>query len=194
MNTGRRLNAGATLGALQSQLTQLRLKGCYRVAEQGLQQLHALRTLCSLDLQDCWQITHRALAWLSCTLLTTCLHHCMLTISTTALHRLTELSLQGCRNVANQPGQPIPGLATLTALQQLSLRNCDRLQDGALLALTRMARLGVLDVSGCQQLSGRGLVPLGVLPALHTLKLQHWTDATGDGVKVCLLVMGGTER
>lgn len=99
--------------------------------------------------------------------------------------------LQGCRNAANPVNQPIPGLVPLTALQHLSLRNCDRLLDGALLALTRMSRLEVLDISGCQQLTGGGLVPLGRLASLHTLKLQHWTDSTGDGVKVgfCLLVL-----
>ncbi len=47
-----------------------------------------------------------------------------------------------------------------------------------------MHQLQVLDVSGCQQLTGKGLGALRVLPMLSVVKVQHWVDASGDGVKV----------
>ena len=60
---------------------------------------------------------------------------------------MRDVELHGCRNIVNLPGRCLPGLASLTALTSLSLRNCDGLQDGALCssALTRLLRL---DLSG----------------------------------------------
>ena len=43
-------------------LTQLNMKGCYRVGDQGLSQLAALHHLHSLNLHGCWQITAAGLA------------------------------------------------------------------------------------------------------------------------------------
>ena len=48
------------------------------------------------------------------------------------LSALRDLNVQACRNIANEQGQPLPGLAALTALTALNLRNCDGLRDGAL--------------------------------------------------------------
>lgn len=65
----------------------------------------------------------------------------------TGLQQMRDVELHGCRNIVNLPGRCLPGLASLTALTSLSLRNCDGLQDGALCssALTRLLRL---DLSG----------------------------------------------
>jgi hypothetical protein len=40
---------------------------------------------------------------------------------------LQDLNLQGCRNLANTPGQTLAGLPALHRLTGLSLRGCDRL-------------------------------------------------------------------
>ena len=69
---------------------------------------------------------------------------------------LRDLNLQGCRNIVNRRGAPIPGLSRLSRLSHLSLRNCEGLQDGALLALTAISALKTLDLSGCQKLTGAG--------------------------------------
>jgi hypothetical protein len=65
---------------------------------------------------------------------------------------LRELVLQGCRNIVNAPGQPLAPLPP--ALVRLNMRNCDGLRAGALEALTGLADLTELDLSGCQQLAG----------------------------------------
>ena len=59
--------AGEQLSVLSilSRLTQLNMKGCYRVADQGLCQLAALPCLHRLNLHGCWQITAAGLANLS---------------------------------------------------------------------------------------------------------------------------------
>lgn len=43
-------------------LTELNMKGCYRVGDQGLSQLAALNHLHKLNLHGCWQITAAGLA------------------------------------------------------------------------------------------------------------------------------------
>lgn len=49
-------------------LTELNMKGCYRVADQGLACVASLAHLHRLNLQGCWQITASGLAHLSGTL------------------------------------------------------------------------------------------------------------------------------
>ncbi len=66
---------------------------------------------------------------------------------TAGLHCLREVSLTGCRNIVNRPGEALPLLPRLTALTSLSLRNCDGLQDGAL-HCTALSSLHHLDLSG----------------------------------------------
>jgi hypothetical protein len=44
-----------------------------------------------------------------------------------ALTRLQDLNLQGCRNLANAPGESLSGLAALHRLSSLCMRGCDRL-------------------------------------------------------------------
>ena len=46
-------------------LTELNMKGCYRVGDQGLSQLAALSHLHRLSLQGCWQISAPGLAHLT---------------------------------------------------------------------------------------------------------------------------------
>ena len=46
-------------------LTELNMKGCYRVGDQGLSHLAALPYLHKLNLHGCWQITAAGLAYLS---------------------------------------------------------------------------------------------------------------------------------
>ena len=72
------------------------------------------------------------------------------------LTALRELNLQGCRNIVNRRGQALPGLQQLGCLTHLVLRNCEGLQDGALLALSSITNLRYLDLSGCQKLAGAG--------------------------------------
>ena len=70
---------------------------------------------------------------------------------------LRELSLAGCRNISEEGrAGALAGLKPLTQLEALHLRNCDGLQDGALDCFSALHRLANLDLSGCQQLSGRG--------------------------------------
>lgn len=72
------------------------------------------------------------------------------------LTALQELILQGCRNIVNARGRPLPGLAGLCQLTHLSLRNCEGLQDGAFLGLLAVRRLKSVDISGCQKITGAG--------------------------------------
>lgn len=65
----------------------------------------------------------------------------------TGLQGLREISLHGCRNVVNTPGEVLPLLPHLTALTSLNMRNCDGLQDGAL-HCSALASLRHLDLSG----------------------------------------------
>lgn len=83
------------------------------------------------------------------------------------LQGLRDLNLTGCRNIINA-GRPLPGLPHLTRLTSLSVRNCEGLSDGALAALTRLSGLKVLDLSGCQNLSGVGYEPKQWKADLHT--------------------------
>lgn len=69
---------------------------------------------------------------------------------------LTELNLQGCRNICNPPNQGLQGLGALSNLAVLNMRNCDGLTDGALAPLSCLVHLLSLDLSGCQHLSGAG--------------------------------------
>jgi hypothetical protein len=64
-------------------LTEVNMKGCYRVGDQGLSHLAALHHLRRLNLQGCWQITALGLAHLTGMLHGLhrcshrhCLHHC----------------------------------------------------------------------------------------------------------------------
>ena len=58
---------GARLKELSglSQLSEINLKGCYKLADDGLAALAFLRSLCALNLQECWQITGSGLHHLS---------------------------------------------------------------------------------------------------------------------------------
>lgn len=69
---------------------------------------------------------------------------------------MRELNLQGCRNVVNREGHPVPGLPRLVQLTSLSLNNCVGLVDGALLSLRTLTCLKSLDISGCQNITGAG--------------------------------------
>eukprot|EP00887_Chlorella_sp_A99_P001149 scaffold14.g1149.t1 len=164
----RRQNSSARTAPGSGSLTELNLRGCYSVADPGLEALGAaLRSLEVLNLQECWQVTERGLASLS------------------GLTRLADLNLQGCRNIQNAPGQPLPGLGALAALRALCLRNCDRLADGALAPLSRLHGLSSLDLSGCKDLSPAGLAPLGGLRLAH-LKLQHCLGLRGPAALAAL--------
>ena len=63
------------------------------------------------------------------------------------LQDLRDLSLHGCRNIVNPPGEALPLLPHLTALTSLGLRNCDGLQEGAL-QCPALTSLHQLDLSG----------------------------------------------
>ena len=80
---------------------------------------------------------------------------------------LTELNIQGCRNICNSPGLGLAGLGSLTRLACLNMRNCDGLSDGALGPLSALAGLHSLDLSGCQHLSGSGCAPTGGCMSQH---------------------------
>ena len=59
--------AGARLRVLtgMSRLSEINLKGCYKVADMGMAALAYLTSLLVLNLQECWQITANGLARLS---------------------------------------------------------------------------------------------------------------------------------
>ena len=58
---------GEHLGVLRGAglLRELNLRGCYKVADAGLQGLGRLHSLTALNLQECWQITQAGLKHLS---------------------------------------------------------------------------------------------------------------------------------
>lgn len=61
------MRAGARLRVLAglSQLEEINLKGCYKVADSGCQALAHLTSLALLNLQECWQVTAAGLACLA---------------------------------------------------------------------------------------------------------------------------------
>jgi len=105
----------------------------------------------------------------------------------TGLTALQDLNLSGCRNVANAPGQQIPGFQMMRSLTSLSLRGCDRLSCGALAGVVGMKQLRMLDLSGCRDIGPEVLRPLeSVSSSLVWLRLQHCMGLTGGGALASL--------
>lgn len=93
---------------------------------------------------------------------------------------LRWLSLRNCDRLTDTG---VAALSRLTRLESLDLRGCLQVTDAAIDHLTSMTELARLDLTNCGQLTDRGLGPLAALRDLSRLRLEGCHKLTDRGVE-----------
>lgn len=97
---------------------------------------------------------------------------------------ILEIDLHGCRNIGNEPVTAL--LAQGQSLRELRLANCDKIDDGAFLALPpgrTYDHLRILDLTCCSQLTDRAVERIvDVAPRLRNLVLAKCSNMTDSAV------------
>lgn len=96
------------------------------------------------------------------------------------LSLLQDLSLRGCQQLSDGA---LPHLAGLAQLSRLDLRACEHLRGTGLTHLAGLRRLRALNLKGCYSLGDEGLEAVGGLRGLEALSLQECWQATDRGLR-----------
>ncbi|XP_073135885.1 F-box protein At5g51370-like [Henckelia pumila] len=173
--------------------------GWCRVTDKALESFRGLNSLEYLNLQGCWRITDKGFAFLAegslCrTLKTLNLAGCDRMTDSGLSHLknmccLQELNLAKCGPKVTDNGATI-ALAAMFALRILNLSWLVNITDATLFALSEICKkLVVLDLTGCELVSGAGILALSGHGSLHQLVLAH-SDRVMNGDDLEQLVLG----
>jgi hypothetical protein len=97
-----------------------------------------------------------------------------------SLTAVTNLNLGDCEQVSDDWLHTVAGLAALTSL---NLEGCERVSDNGLRALAGLTALTSLDLSRCGNVASEGLCALGGLTGLASLNLRCCQQVTDDGLR-----------
>ncbi|KAK4388822.1 hypothetical protein Sango_2219200 [Sesamum angolense] len=173
----------ASLGEFSRNLRTLDLGRCWKVSDEALDSIGCLNHLERLDLQGCWLITDVGLAFLAQASLCNSLKRLNLAecdqitdsglIYLKKMGCLEELNLAECGPNVTDIGCEM-AVAAIWTLKRLNLSWLVNVSDATLVALAQNCKhLEVLDLTGCELVTGSGICALSSHDSLKELVLIH---------------------
>jgi len=181
-------NVGVEALARVSTLRVLSIRGCSCVTDEGLKALSEHHLICTLNLGFCYLVTDQGVKFIVKGLpglMDLSVHACnMVTdgslMAVAELSAMRSLDISSCTQVSDKGIKAVVGCLPL--LHTLHLKDCPKLTDSGVQAVTCLPNLKFLDCSGCYQITDQALEAIAEMSNLQTLRLSHCPKVTDEGV------------